>query len=133
LEPVSPINVFAGLKLNGINPSKLPASAVIIMILIKGEPFNEKIINKDTQEIIPIPEDNPSNPSIKLIAFVIPTIQIIVINSDGKKPQFILIPLYVTIIAAIICPISFTKEGMPLKSSIKQNMLKTIPACEKTD
>lgn len=74
LEPVSPINVFAGLKLNGRNPINAPASAVTAIIAIIGELFKEKIIKSDIHEITPIPEDNPSKPSIRLIAFVIPTI-----------------------------------------------------------
>ena len=48
-----------------------------------------EIVNKT---IIEIPDDSPSNPSIKFMAFVIPTIQITVINpamidtqSPGKK------------------------------------------------
>ena len=77
-EPVSPINVFAGLKLNGIKPIKAPAKAVINIIAIIGEPFNAKIINNDIQAITEIPEDKPSNPSIRFIAFVIPTIHPIV-------------------------------------------------------
>ena len=74
LEPVSPINVFAGLKLYGKNPIIAPANAVIKIIAISGDSFNENIINKDKHDINDTPEDNPSKPSIKLIAFVIPTI-----------------------------------------------------------
>lgn len=36
-EPVSPINVFAGLKLNGKNPISAPANAVTKSIAITGE------------------------------------------------------------------------------------------------
>ena len=78
LEPVSPINVLAGLKLNGKNPVKAPAHAVISIIAITGESFNENIISKDRHDINDIPDDKPSNPSIRLIAFVIPTIHPIV-------------------------------------------------------
>ena len=35
-EPVSPIKVLAGLKLNGKNPTNAPAKAVIKIIEIKG-------------------------------------------------------------------------------------------------
>ena len=73
-EPVSPIKVLAGLKLNGKNPTNAPAKAVIKIIEIKGEPFNENIIIKDIHDISDIPVESPSNPSIKLIAFVIPII-----------------------------------------------------------
>ncbi len=74
LEPVSPIYVFAGLKLNGKNPVNAPASAVISNIAIKGESFSENIIRSDKQDIKVIPEESPSSPSIRFIAFVIPTI-----------------------------------------------------------
>ena len=46
-DPVSPINVFAGAKLNGKNPTNAPANAVINTIDINGEPFNTNIINND--------------------------------------------------------------------------------------
>ena len=36
-EPVSPINVFAGEKLNGKNPTSAPINDVIINIAIIGE------------------------------------------------------------------------------------------------
>ena len=75
LEPVSPINVLAGAKLNGKNPTNAPANAVINNIDTKGEPFNTNIINNEIAEITDIPEDSPSNPSIKFIALVTPIIQ----------------------------------------------------------
>lgn len=62
-------------KLNGKNPTNAPANAVINNIDIIGEPLSKKIINKDIADITDIPDDNPSKPSIKFIAFVIPTIQ----------------------------------------------------------
>ena len=68
LEPVSPIKVFAGEKLKGKNPTNPPASAVIKTTAISGEPFNINIINSEIDEIAVIPDDSPSNPSIKLIA-----------------------------------------------------------------
>lgn len=85
LDPVSPINVLAGLKLNGKNPTIEPASAVINNIAIKGEAFKVNIINSEKHEIRVIPEDNPSNPSIKFIAFVIPTIHPIVIIYENQS------------------------------------------------
>lgn len=75
LDPVSPIKVFAGLKLNGKNPVIAPPSAVISKTEIIGDWFNVKIISNEMHEINEIPEDKPSNPSIKFIALVIPTIQ----------------------------------------------------------
>ncbi len=129
-DPVSPIKVFAGLKLKGINPDRAPARAVINIIAITGESFNENIINNDTHEMIDIPEDNPSNPSIRFIAFVIPIIQPKVIITEtaslnpillknGKSKFSILIPLYTTTIAAINCPASFVRGGIPFTSSKK--------------
>ena len=79
------MKVFAGVKLKGINPSNAPARAVIKIIAIKGESFRAKIISKDRQDITPIPAESPSNPSIKFIAFVIPTIQIIVIVMESAS------------------------------------------------
>lgn len=78
LEPTSPTNVLAGLKLNGKNPTIPPARAVINIIDNIDEPFVANIINNDIQDISEIPEDKPSNPSIKFIALVIPTIHPIV-------------------------------------------------------
>ena len=81
-EPVSPINVFAGVKLNGKNPTKAPAKAVINTIDINDEPFNTNITNNDIADITDIPDDNPSSPSIKFIAFVTIIIHAIVSNID---------------------------------------------------
>ena len=78
LEPTSPTNVLAGLKLNGKNPTIPPARAVINIIDNIDEPFVANIINSDIQDISEIPEDKPSSPSIRLIALVIPTIHPIV-------------------------------------------------------
>lgn len=75
LEPVSPIKVFAGLKLNGKKPTIEPPNAAINKIAINGDLFKVKIIIKEIHDIKLIPEDSPSKPSIKLIALVIPTIQ----------------------------------------------------------
>ena len=78
LDPVSPIKVLAGLKLNGKNPTIAPPNAAIKSTAIKGDLLSVKIINKEKQEIKVIPEDNPSKPSIKLMALVTPIIQQIV-------------------------------------------------------
>ena len=102
-------------------PEIAPPKAVINTIAINGEPFNVNIINNDIHEIKLIPEDNPSNPSIKLIAFVTPTIQQTVIIYDktifnsacpfkkGISKFSILIPQATTISAATICTINFVK------------------------
>lgn len=113
-EPVSPIKVFAGLKLNGKNPTIAPAKAVIKIIAISGDIFNANTIRSDKQEIKVTPDDKPSNPSIKLIALVIPIIQhtvriydkisfITIFPSEkGIDISSILIPQITTITAAII-------------------------------
>ena len=77
-DPTSPIKVLAGLKLYGKNPTIAPASAVINTIAINGDSLSENIIKSDMQEISVIPDDKPSSPSIKFIAFVMPTIHPIV-------------------------------------------------------
>lgn len=109
-----------------------PPNAAINKMAISGELFNVKIINKEKQDIKVIPEERPSNPSIKLIALVIPIIQQIVIiyekqslsqilsSKKGKLMFSIRIPHATTIVAASICIISFTMLGIPLESSIKQ-------------
>lgn len=58
-EPVSPINVLAGVKLNGKNPTKEPAKAAINIIDTKGDPLSTNIINNDTADITDIPADKP--------------------------------------------------------------------------
>ena len=85
-EPISPINVLAGLKLNGKNPTIEPANAVINSIDINGDDgVSKKIISNETHEISVIPDDSPSNPSIKFIAFVIPTIHPTVIIYENHS------------------------------------------------
>ena len=81
-EPVSPINVLAGEKLNGKNPTSAPAKAVIKITDTIDEPLSTNIISNDTADITDIPEDNPSKPSIKLIAFVTITTHAIVKITD---------------------------------------------------
>ena len=130
-EPVSPIKVLAGLKLNGKNPVIAPANAVINTMAIIGEPFNAKMIKSEIAEIIVIPEESPSNPSIRLIALVIPTIHKIVIIMEkgslnpnvlinGIFKNSIFIPQITTIMAAASCPANFTNGLIPLVSSTKQ-------------
>ena len=129
LDPVSPINVFAGAKLNGINPIKAPANAVTNNIAIIGDSFNTNIINNEIADITDIPDDNPSKPSIKLIAFVTPTIHPIVkiienhsfisgVAKKGTVISSILTPNETTTIAATSCPASFTIGFIGFISSI---------------
>ena len=80
--------------------------------------FNANIIKRDIHDISEIPDDSPSNPSIKFIAFVIPTIHINVINIEspllnpicGKLETLIASickPKAITITAAKTCPNNF--------------------------
>ena len=106
------------------------ANAVINIIAINDVPFNANIINNERHEIKVMPEDKPSNPSIKLIAFVIPTIQPIVItyvrisfigiafSKNGIFIFSILIPDTTTITAATICPDNFASGCILFTSSI---------------
>ena len=78
------------------------ANAVINIIAINDVPFNANIINNERHEIKVMPEDKPSNPSIKLIAFIVATIISIEINS-GKKGthlNLIVIPNIVTLVSS---------------------------------
>ena len=137
LEPVSPINVLAGAKLNGKNPTNAPAIAVINNIEISGDPFNTNIINNDTADITEIPADSPSNPSIKLIALVTPTIQPIVnaienasfsslVGKNSGVISSILMPKDTTTIAARTCPNNFTIGFIVIISSNIQKIDITI-------
>ena len=69
-EPVSPINTFAGCKLNIKNPKTDP-----ITILPNTEtsvtPLNIPITVRHVIIIVDTLEDNPSIPSVKFIAFVV--------------------------------------------------------------
>ena len=127
-EPVSPINVLAGLKLKGKKPRSEPARAVARIIEITGDEFNININIKQIAEINETPDERPSNPSNKFIAFVIPTIQNTVnifknisleINELGDVGNILSItmPLATTTVAAIICPINFIIGLIPLVSS----------------
>ena len=138
LDPVSPIKVLAGAKLNGRNPTNAPAKAVISKIDISGEPFSTNIINNDTADITEIPADKPSNPSIKLIALVTPTIQPIVkiientsFNSFVARKagviSSILTPNATTILAAMTCPNNFINGLIVTISSNTQKIDITIP------
>ena len=138
-DPVSPINVFAGAKLNGKNPTNAPASAVISNIATIGESFNTNMTNNEIADITDIPQDNPSKPSIKLIAFVTPTIHIIVmmieniscisiVFKNGSVISSILTPNATTTIAANTCPINFVIGLMVfISSTIHTIEIITIP------
>ena len=116
----------------GKNPIIEPASAVINTIDIIGESFVANIINNDTHDIIVIPDDKPSRPSIKLIAFVIPTIHPTVsikLNTCGSTQPLIIsirIPHTHTITADATYAINFCHGFKSLTSSKKANVPKTI-------
>ena len=83
------MNILAGFKLYGKNPTNAPISDVIKIIETTGDPLNANTISIETHEIIEIPDDRPSSPSIKLIAFVIPTIQPIVTIVETECKKFV--------------------------------------------
>ena len=127
-DPVSPINVLAGAKLNGKNPTNAPASAVISSIATIGESFNTNMINNEIADITDIPDDKPSKPSIRLMAFVTPTIQITVmiieniscisiVFKNGNVISSILMPNATATIAANTCPVNFVIGFMVFISS----------------
>src|SRR3712207_1546667 len=76
----------AGLKLYGINPNNAPPKIAVI-IAVSYLLFIIDITNSVAEAIKPIPAESPSNPSIKLKAFVTPIIHKIV-NGIDKKPTF---------------------------------------------
>ena len=81
VEPVSPIKIFAGLKLYGKNPNPAPARAAAIIATLR---FLETIVSDKsvTDAIDETPTASPSRPSIRLTAFVTPTIHMTVSGID---------------------------------------------------
>ena len=73
-DPLSPISIFAGLKLYLRNPKLAPVKEAHI-IANSTWPFIKLIRNTPNEKINDIPEANPSKPSIQLIELIIPTIQ----------------------------------------------------------
>ena len=72
-EPVSPINTFAGCMLNNKNPKTTPITIVPNITTS----FTSKIIPITVKQVIIIVETvghNPSTPSVRFIAFVVPSI-----------------------------------------------------------
>lgn len=69
--PESPMNIFAGGKLNIKKPRHAPINVIETLIVAKSFIVNKKreITNKD---IIDIPEDKPSRLSIRFTALIIP-------------------------------------------------------------
>lgn len=107
-----------------------PASAVVNTIAMIGELLSENIITSDKQDINVIPEDKPSNPSIRFIALVIPTIHptvkiyvnigcmLNILSIKSILILLILIPHATITHAEITCPTNLTIAGNPLTSSI---------------
>ena len=71
-DPVSPINILAGLKLNFRKANNEP-TRVKEIIAICISLFNKKAIPKKIEAIVPKPPASPSIQSIKLYALVITT------------------------------------------------------------
>src|SRR5580698_11120605 len=71
-DPASPKKMRAGLKLYGKKPSAEPAKAMTTSATT-GFPCNTEIAKMKMLEIAATPDSNPSSPSIKLIAFIMPT------------------------------------------------------------
>ena len=69
---VSPINTLAGCKLNSKNPKQLPTRhAPIITISLTPNIIPTTV--KNANIIVVTVVDNPSIPSVKLTAFVVPS------------------------------------------------------------
>ena len=72
-EPVSPIKILAGCKLNIKNPNTAPITT-LPKITTSEVPFIIAIAVKHAIIIHDTDDDNPSIPSVKLIAFVVASI-----------------------------------------------------------
>ena len=83
MKPVSPMNIFAGFLLYGMKPRHAPVSAARMMDTTGSE------TNSDTMSIVieliaDTPTASPSSPSIRLTAFVQPTIHSIVSGMESQ-------------------------------------------------
>ncbi|MNV39588.1 hypothetical protein D3C71_1311730 [compost metagenome] len=76
-EPVSPIKILAGWKLKNRKPTMLPSRSRQISATMTF-PIKKAIVAIVAIAIPDTPAASPSNPSIRLTAFVTPTIQKIV-------------------------------------------------------
>ena len=81
--PVSPINIFAGLKLYGKNPNPAPATAAVKMATLRLSLIKVNASNA-IEDIEETPTAKPSNPSSKFTALHIPTIQNIVTTHETQ-------------------------------------------------
>ncbi len=83
-EPVSPMKIFAGLKLKGRNPREAPA-IIAHCITIKSCPNLAAVNKRVVAAMLATPEARPSSPSIKFMVFVIPTNQNNEIAKDNQS------------------------------------------------
>jgi len=83
--PQSPMNTLAGGKLKHRNPMHDPARAVA-MSAPRGSPFRMQMNPMDIEAKSAAPAATPSLPSIRLKAFVVPTIQTSVISNPASAP-----------------------------------------------
>lgn len=89
-EPVSPMNIFAGLKLKYKKASIPPARAKAINAVAKS-PLSVMNMPSVTRLIKPMPPAKPSIPSIRLNALVTPTITSMV-NRYCENKESVSIP-----------------------------------------
>ena len=80
------MKIFAGLKLYGIKPRHAPNSAQRMIAILTSATISAITIS-DAVEMADTPTASPSSPSMKLTAFVIATIQMIVIGTESQ-PRF---------------------------------------------
>ena len=85
MAPVSPMNILAGLKLYGMNPTHAPTNAAKT-IATSDSPSNNANTNIVVAEIVETPLARPSKPSIKFTEFVTATIHKTV-NGIDKLPN----------------------------------------------
>ena len=74
-EPVSPINTFAGFALKYKNPIQTALTIIPKKVTLR-EPANIPTTAKATLAIADVPAANPSKPSVKFTALVVPKIMI---------------------------------------------------------
>lgn len=76
IEPVSPMNIFAGLKLNGRKPIQLPARMPVMRITVSvASSTKNEARSIEHAEIADTPQERPSRPSMRFVAFMRNTIQ----------------------------------------------------------
>mgnify|MGYP003489307284 CR=1 FL=1 len=137
MAPVSPINILAGKKLYFKNPNVLPANTRAISATNISPILKTAIPAMVSSAIVETPPANPSNPSIKFMAFVIPTIQSTV-NGIAKYPKCIcspngvlikfnwILPPITMMRAATIWPINFAFGFNSYISSKIPRMIMTV-------